>query len=49
MQITTAILLAFALGSVALFSIMFVVVLFSMRNRWDQIGGPKQSPDQPDA
>ncbi len=45
---TTAILVALAIGSVALFSLLFVAVLFAMRNRWDQLGSPKQPQDQHD-
>ncbi len=45
---TTAVLLALAIGSVALFSLLFVAVIFSMRNRWDQLGGPKPPQDQRD-
>ncbi|HEX5440948.1 MAG TPA: hypothetical protein VFW76_08695 [Ktedonobacterales bacterium] len=45
----TGIVLALAIGSVALFSLLFVAILFSMRNRWDQLGDPKQPNDQPDA
>jgi len=45
----TAILLALALGSVALLSLLFVASLFSVRHRWDELGGPKQPQDQHDA
>jgi hypothetical protein len=43
------IFLALAIGSVALFSMLFVAILFSMRNRWDRLGDPKQRQDQHDA
>ncbi|HEY7339400.1 MAG TPA: hypothetical protein VH591_00845 [Ktedonobacterales bacterium] len=49
---TTGIVIALAIGSVALFSLLFVAILFSMRNRWDQLGNPgnpKQPHDQHDA
>ena len=49
---TTGIVIALAIGSVALFSLLFVAILFSMRNRWDQLGdpnSPKQPRDQHDA
>ena len=45
----TGVVLALAIGSVALFSLLFVAILFSMRNRWDQLGDPKQPRDQHDA
>ena len=45
----TGIVLALAIGSVALFSLLFVAILFSMRNRWDQLGEPKQPHDQRDS
>jgi len=48
----TGVVLALAIGSVALFSLLFVAILFSMRNRWDQLGDPsnqKQPHDQHDA
>ena len=51
----TGIIVALAIGSVALFSLLFVAILFSMRNRWDQLGNPgspgnpKQPHDQHDA
>ncbi len=45
----TGIVLALAIGSVALISLLFVAILFSLRNRWDQIGDPKQPHDQHDA
>ncbi|HKW23691.1 MAG TPA: hypothetical protein VJO13_20085 [Ktedonobacterales bacterium] len=45
----TGIVLALAIGSVALFSLLFVAILFSMRNRWDHLGDPKQPHDQQDA
>jgi hypothetical protein len=43
------IIVALAIGSVALFSLLFVAILFSMRKRWDQLGDPKQPHDQQDA
>ncbi|MGE5335187.1 MAG: hypothetical protein ACM3N4_10840 [Nitrososphaerota archaeon] len=55
---TTAIFLALALGSIVLFSTIFLVVLILMRNRWQHLGDPKdrirfndsqQPHDQPDA
>lgn len=46
---TTGILVALAIGSVALFSLLFVVILFSMRNHWEHLGSPKQPQDQHDA
>lgn len=45
----TGIIIVLAIGSVALFSLLFVAILFSMRNRWDQLGNPKQPHDQHDA
>jgi hypothetical protein len=48
----TGVVLALAIGSVALLSLLFVAILFSMRNRWDQLGdpgNPKQPRDQHDA
>ena len=48
----TGVVLALAIGSVALLSLLFVAILFSMRNRWDQLGdpnSPKQPRDQHDA
>ncbi len=45
----TGIIIVLAIGSVALFSLLFVAILFSMRNRWDQLGSPKQPHDQHDA
>lgn len=45
----TGVVLALAIGSVALFSLLFVVILFSMRKHWDQLGDPKQPHDQRDA
>ncbi|HEX5548249.1 MAG TPA: hypothetical protein VFX24_12630 [Ktedonobacterales bacterium] len=48
----TGVVLALAIGSVALFSLLFVAILFSMRKRWDQLGNPsdpKQPHDQHDA
>jgi hypothetical protein len=49
MMSSTAILLALAIGSVALFSLLFVAILFSMRNRWDKLDSPKQPQNQSDA
>ena len=49
---STGIIVALAIGSVALFSLLFVAILFSMRNRWDQLGdtnNPQQPHDQHDA
>jgi len=49
---STGIIVALAIGSVALFSLLFVAILFSMRNRWDHLGdasSPKQPHDQHDA
>lgn len=55
---TTGIFLALALGSIVLFSTIFLVVLILMRNRWQHLGDPKdridlndskQSHDQPNA
>jgi formate-dependent nitrite reductase membrane component NrfD len=48
MSTTTGIILALALGSVALFSVLFVVILFSLRNRWEHLGEPEQPSDQSD-
>lgn len=45
----TGIVLALAIGSVALFSLLFVAILFSMRKRWDQLGDPERPHDQQDA
>ncbi|HEY1387682.1 MAG TPA: hypothetical protein VGF38_03980 [Ktedonobacterales bacterium] len=45
----TGIVLALAIGSVALFSLLFVAILFSLRNRWGQLGDPKQPHDQRDS
>lgn len=49
MSTATGIILAFAIGSIALLSSLFVVVLFMMRNRWDQIGDRKPPGNHPDA
>jgi hypothetical protein len=49
MSTTAAIILALAIGSITLFSTLFVVVLFLMRNRWEQIGDPKQPNDSHDS
>ena len=48
MSTTTGIILALAIGSIALFSTIFVVVLFMARNRWEQLGSPSQPEDHPD-
>ncbi len=47
MSTTTGIILALAIGSIALFSTIFVVVLYMARNRWEQLGGPSQPEDHP--
>ncbi len=48
MSTNIGIILALALGSIVLFSTIFLVVLLQMRSRWDQLGDPKQTPDKPD-
>lgn len=50
MSTTTGVILALALGSVAILSALFVVILFTMRNHWDHMADPKQSeqPEQRD-
>lgn len=50
MPITAGIILALAIGSIVLFSTLFVVILFQMRSRWDQLGSPSPRPpqDRPD-
>jgi hypothetical protein len=51
MSTTAGIILALAIGSIALFSSLFVVVLFLMRKRWDQLADSQppngQPPSQP--
>lgn len=47
MSTTAGIILALAIGSIVLFSTIFLVILILMRNRWDQLGEPKQPQDQP--
>ncbi|HEX6543942.1 MAG TPA: hypothetical protein VF040_19470 [Ktedonobacterales bacterium] len=49
MSTTTGIILALAIGSVALFSTLFVVVLFSMRNHWDRLADQQPPENQSDA
>lgn len=47
MSMTTGIILALALGSVAILSTLFVVILFTMRNHWQDMADPRQ-PTQPE-
>ena len=53
MSTAAGILLALAIGSVALFSTLFLVILFMTRNRWQQLADSKQphtpSQDHSDA
>jgi hypothetical protein len=44
---TTAIILALGLGSIVLFSTIFLVILIMMRNRWQQLGDSNSTPRQP--
>ena len=46
----TGIVIALAIGSIALFSTIFLVALVMMRNRWQQLGEtpPEQPRDQSD-
>jgi hypothetical protein len=48
---TTGIIVALAIGSIALFSTIFVVALVMIRNRWQQLGEtPPENPrDQSDS
>ena len=48
MSTNVGVILALALGSIVLFSTIFLVVLLQMRSRWDQLGDPKQPQDRPD-
>ena len=48
MSTNIGIILALALGSIVLFSTIFLVMLLQMRSRWDQLGDPKQTQDKPD-
>ncbi len=47
MSTTAGIILALAIGSIALFSSLFVVVLFMTRKRWDQLADSQPRNGQP--
>lgn len=47
MSTTAGIILALAIGSIALFSSLFVVALFMMRKRWDQLADSQPRNGQP--
>jgi hypothetical protein len=47
MSTTASIILALAIGSIALFSSLFVVVLFLMRKRWDQLADSQPRNERP--
>lgn len=44
---TTGIIVALAIGSIALFSTIFLVALVMMRNRWQQLGDSNSTPKPP--
>ena len=43
----TAIILALGLGSIVLFSTIFLVILVMMRTRWQQLGDSNSTPKPP--